>query len=73
MFKIIFLPLSDHSVEVKQTIIYVNSVCCWNNKNPTNTVRWRNIKFFLVNPSTPELNPSAQRWLTRFFTWYFAS
>jgi hypothetical protein len=26
-----------------------------------------------INPLTPELNPSAQRWLTRFFTWDFAS
>jgi hypothetical protein len=27
----------------------------------------------LFNHLTPELNPSAQRCLTRFFTWYFAS
>jgi hypothetical protein len=27
----------------------------------------------LLNPSTPELNPSAQRCLTRFFTRDFAS
>jgi hypothetical protein len=27
----------------------------------------------LFNPLTPELNPSAQRCLTRFFTWDFAS
>jgi hypothetical protein len=26
-----------------------------------------------VNPLTPELNPSVQRWLTRFFTGDFAS
>jgi hypothetical protein len=26
-----------------------------------------------INPLTPELNPSAQRWLTRFFTGDFAS
>jgi hypothetical protein len=26
-----------------------------------------------INPSTPELNSSAQRCLTRFFTWDFAS
>jgi hypothetical protein len=27
----------------------------------------------LINPLTPELNPSAQRCLTKFFTWDFAS
>jgi hypothetical protein len=26
-----------------------------------------------INPLTPELNPSAQRWLTKFFTGDFAS
>jgi hypothetical protein len=26
-----------------------------------------------INPLTPELNPSAQRCLTRFFAGYFAS
>jgi hypothetical protein len=26
-----------------------------------------------INPLTPELNPSAQRCLTKFFTGYFAS
>jgi hypothetical protein len=26
-----------------------------------------------INPLKPELNPSAQRRLTRFFTWDFAS
>jgi hypothetical protein len=27
----------------------------------------------IFNPLRQELNPSAQRWLTRFFTWDFAS
>jgi hypothetical protein len=27
----------------------------------------------MINHLTPELNPSAQRWLTRFFTGDFAS
>jgi hypothetical protein len=26
----------------------------------------------LINPLTPELNPSAQRWLTIFFYWGFS-
>jgi hypothetical protein len=29
--------------------------------------------YFRINPLTPELNPSAQRCLTRFFTGDFAS
>jgi hypothetical protein len=31
------------------------------------------ITFQNINPLTPELNPSAQRYLTRFFTGDFAS
>jgi hypothetical protein len=33
----------------------------------------RNNTFIVINPLTPELNPSAQRCLTRFFTGDFAS
>jgi hypothetical protein len=32
-----------------------------------------NVTLQLFNPLTPELNPSVQRRLTRFFTWDFAS
>jgi hypothetical protein len=30
-------------------------------------------QYVMINPLTPELNPSAQRCLTRFFTGDFAS
>jgi hypothetical protein len=33
----------------------------------------RRIATFLINPLTPELNPSVQRCLTRYFTGDFAS
>jgi hypothetical protein len=35
--------------------------------------QWRGSLDHVVNPLTPELNPSAQRCLTRFFTGEFAS
>jgi hypothetical protein len=36
---------------------------CWNNPH----------EIYTINPLTPELNPSVQRCLTRFFTGDFAS
>jgi hypothetical protein len=40
-------------------------------KNPTASAGKEGYKY--INPLTPELNPSAQRCLTRFFTGDFAS
>jgi hypothetical protein len=45
----------------------LNRDCCHGNSNAE-----RNIAAY-VNPLTPKLNPSAQRYLTRFFTGDFAS
>jgi hypothetical protein len=36
-------------------------------------IEWDNVFCAVVNPLTPELNPSAQRCMTRFFTGDFAS
>jgi hypothetical protein len=35
--------------------------------------RWWEVSENLINPLTPELNPSAQHCLTKFFTGDFAS
>jgi hypothetical protein len=42
---------------------------------PRNDCMFRNPLYnvYTLNPVTPELNPSTQRCLTRFFTWDFAS
>jgi hypothetical protein len=41
IFKTIFLSPSGHSVTVKKQLFRgINSVCCWNNRNPITTVLW---------------------------------
>jgi hypothetical protein len=50
-------------------------VCSANNllSQDAQTKRFQISRAFRINPLTPELNPSAQRCLTRLFTGDFAS
>jgi hypothetical protein len=43
------------------------------NMRVTLGIHYTQLALTVINPLTPELNPSAQRWLTRFFTGDFAS
>jgi hypothetical protein len=46
---------------------------CWNMWREVITWGISNVREVKINPLTPELNPSAQRCLTRYFTGDFAS
>jgi hypothetical protein len=54
-------------LHVSQACTYILILSCPVSKKLTKKCSFR------INPLTPELNPSAQRCLARFFTWDFAS